>query len=518
MDAVEAAAALIRELNSLWLLTADSSAERAEKLQRRRDLGERLCEALDGYEDIAAATAHDAARVLLGIQTGGTRFVERACALARRSWREGHEGGGPLYARATDLLFNLRGEPQRYGTLVYVRHGEKVLQPVDPMASDEERAQLGLESLAALRQQIAAHNHRLAVDLAATTGLPDGVDVRRVWRDDIPAELLRQRDTGGAPVWRDGEDLVFVWESEAEEVSLTGGLQLPLWRLGTSDVWVLRLRIRELDRAIVSHGFLATTGGQTRYAGGDGCWRGPQAPPAPTTVSRLAGQVIKTERPGPEGIAPRPVWVYRPPNHVAGLEYPVVYLADGRMTPSLAAILEAAILDGRMPPTVVVGVASGRQGGEDIRNDEYIPGRHPARFEAHRAFFVEAVARWAESDHGAAKSRGQRSVFGVSSGATFALTMGLRHPERFGRVIAFSVGVVPVVPHRWSTAPVPTHYLAAGKLEEGFRATTASWAGHVREAGGKCVHVEVVSGHDYRMWEGQSVEAMASPIPDARPS
>jgi S-formylglutathione hydrolase FrmB len=55
---------------------------------------------------------------------------------------------------------------------------------------------------------------------------------------------------------------------------------------------------------------------------------------------------------------------------------------------------------------------------------------------------------------------------------------------------------------------VPAHYLGAGTLEDGFRAATARWADQVREAGGACVHVEMVSGHDYRMWEAQFAEAL----------
>ena len=510
MGAVEPAAALIEELDSLWLLRTDSSGERAEKLERRRELARRLCAALDSGEAIDAATAHDAARVLMGVQPGGTEFVERAQQLARLSWQGGHEGSGVLYARVTDLLCNLRGEPQRYGALVHVRHGEKVLQPVDSVATDEERATLGLEPLAAHRRSIADHNRRAAAQLAESAGLPPDADVRRVWRDDDAAELLRLRDAAGGPVWREGEDLVFVWESDADEVRLAGGLHVPLWRLDGSDVWVIRLRIRDLDRAVIGHGFVGTTGGGgTRYLGGDGCWRGPQAPPPPVVSSPLAGQVIEVDRPGPDGHTPRLIAAYRPPGHRTGIEYPVVYVADGRMVPSLATVLEPAILEGRVPPALLVGVANGGQAGEDIRSAEYLHGRHAERFEAHRTFFVETVARWAEAEHGASTSRRHRMVFGVSSGATFAVTMGLRHPERFGRVIAFSTGFVPVVPYSWPAGDVPPHYLAAGTLEEGFRTATASWAAQVRQAGGECVHVEVVSGHDYRMWEGQFVEAVA---------
>lgn len=75
-------------------------------------------------------------------------------------------------------------------------------------------------------------------------------------------------------------------------------------------------------------------------------------------------------------------------------------------------------------------------------------------------------------------------------------------------MVALSVGVVPLGPHRWPAADVPAHYLAADTLEHGFRAATASWAGHVREAGGECVQVEIVSGHDTACGRGSSPDAM----------
>lgn len=499
---------LIAQLDSLALVVTDSSGERAEKVSRRRHLAEQLCEAIESAE-LDAPTGHAAARVLMGVQAGDTAFVERAQQLARRSWAAGHPQGGALYARATDLLCNRRREPQKYGTLVYVRQGEQVLQALDDVTTDDERAALGLEPLASLREAISRDNRRAAEELGRTTGLPPGAEVRRVWRDEAVNDLLRRRDAAGGPVWREGEELVFVWENDADEVSLTAGIQMALWRLDGSDVWVLRARIRDIARAIVSHGFLGTAGGSVRFLGGDGCWRGDQAPPAPAASSPLAGAVSETELRGPDGDHPRRITVYRPPTFQYNVEHPVVYLADGHITPSLAAVLDAAIQNGRVPPTVLVGVASGGQDGDDIRNDEYLPGRHPERFESHRVFFTETVATWAQREHGASPDVRRRAVFGVSSGATFAVTMGLRHPDRFSRVLAFSLGVVPVVPWSWPEGNAPAHYLAAGTLEEGFRKATASWAAAVGRAGGECVHVERVSGHDYRMWEREFVEAVA---------
>lgn len=499
---------LIADLERVVLRAADSSAERADKMALRTELARSLSGILEGA-DLDAEMSHAAARALKDVHGAGTEFVELAQRLARASWKGGHPEGARLFASVTDVLCNRRHEPQRFGTLTYVRHGEKILLPVDPSVDEDERAELGLPALSDLRAEIALHNRRLAERHAVEPGLPPEATLRRVWRDDDPATLVARQAADG-PVWRDGDELVFAWQGDAHDVSVSGGLQIPMWQLEASDVWTLRVRIRDLDRGVISHAFVGTKPGDATpsYLGGDGCWRGPEAPPVPPLNRPLAGEVRELNLPGPGEGDQRAITAYLPPGHDPALAYAVVYLADGNMTRSLAEVTDAAITRGTIPPVVLVGVASGTQPGEDMRNDEYIVGRHPDRFEAHRSFFVGDVSAWAESQLGAALERERRVVFGVSSGAAFAVTMGLRHPDRFGKVVAFSLGVFPVEPSRWPPGRVPAHYLAAGTLEEGFRRSTANWARSVTDAGGDCVHVETVSGHDYRMWELQFALAL----------
>ncbi len=508
---------LVADLERVVLRATDSSAERADKQALRTEIARRLFGILEGA-DLDAETSHAAARALKDAPGAGAELVELAQRLARASWKGGHPEGARLYASVTDMLCNRRHEPQRYGTLTYIRHGEKILLPVDPSVDDEERAEMGLPALSDLRAEIALHNRRLAERHAVEPVLSRDATLRRVWRDDDPAALLARQAADG-PVWRDGDELVFVWQCDAHDVSVAGGLQIPMWRLEGSDVWTLRVRIRDLDRAVISFAFVGTKPGDPTpsYLGGDGRWRGPEAPPAPPLNRPLAGEAREVTLPGPGERDQRAVTAYLPPGHDPALAYAVVYLADGNMTPSLAEVADAAIVRGKVPPVVLVGVASGSQTAEDIRNDEYIVGRHPERFEAHRSFFVGDVSAWAESELSAAVERERRVIFGVSSGAAFAVTMGLRHPDRFGRVVAFSLGVFPVEPSRWPPGRVPAHYLAAGTLEEGFRRSTANWARSVTDAGGDCVHVEMVSGHDYRMWELQFALALewALAAPDA---
>lgn len=172
-----------------------------------------------------------------------------------------------------------------------------------------------------------------------------------------------------------------------------------------------------------------------------------------------------------------------------------------------SSLLEAAVERGDVPPVVLVGVACGTAAGRDMRSDEYLLGFHPERFDTHRRFFVSDVATFAESELGVVNRvspaihlrRLQRSRLRCRHGppASGTVWTGAR----------LSLGMPPTA--SWPPGGVPGHYLLAGTLEEGFRRSTANWADTVRAAGGDCIHVEMVSGHDFRMWELQCPLALA---------
>ncbi len=141
----------------------------------------------------------------------------------------------------------------------------------------------------------------------------------------------------------------------------------------------------------------------------------------------------------------RKIKIYLPPGHDRAKSYPVIYAADGMTN---AEILEPLILAGKVRPIVVVGVLSGTYQGDraqpydikrDLRACEYLPEIDPARFAKHEKFFCDEVRAWAEKELGATRNQNERAIHGVSNGARFAVEMGMRHPELFGHVFAFSV-------------------------------------------------------------------------------
>jgi enterochelin esterase-like enzyme len=340
---------------------------------------------------------------------------------------------------------------------------------------------------------------------ALRTETPGGATVQTVTRSWTPEELLTRKTKEGAPVWAEGDELTFVYQGEADEVQVCCGIQRPMQQVQDTDLWVLTVRVRNLPQAVISYGFMAVRNGQLiGNTANFVVWRGAQAPPPVQRASLLRGQIKQyTLHSGALG-EQRELTVYLPPDHTSTHPSAVIYTADGQSVPEFAAVLEPLITDGRLPSILLVGVHSPTgpfpNPSQDLRAHEYLPEEQPTRFAAHERFFVEEVAAWAERELAAPTDRQQRAVFGYSNGGVFAAAMGIRHPDRYGHILAFSLGVQPGTVTR-ARELSSDFYLVAGTLEEGFHSTTALFAQMLQSR--DIVHIfrERVCGHDYMMWQ-----------------
>ncbi len=492
-----------RVLQTCVVGTDDSEADRLQKPQRRQQALRELGALLQTTEP-TTEEAYGLALILSRTGSGDLLPLKLALDLARRAHRSGHPEAGLLVARCVDRLLYSEHKAQRYGTVRPTIAGETRLPALDPSVTDEERAELGLPPAAQLRREVEEANRDTARHVAEH-GLPDGANLRRVDRRLQPAELAQMLGERTEAVWREGEDVVFCWRGSAPAVTVWFGIEMAMEHQEDSDLWVLVVRIRDLDRAAFSYRFLPADGPEPRqWAERAGTWRGPEAPPAPAVAQTLVGELRTVELDSEALGEPRRLHVYLPPGHDRRDPARVLYATDGRVS---AELIEPLILAGRIPPIVSVGVAFGEAPGVDRRAQEYLPGFHPERFEAHRRFFVEEVPAWAEAELGVTVSREGRGIFGVSNGAAFAAAMGVRHPELFGAVMAFSLGITGAAP-AWGPGVAPRHYLCAGSLEEGFERSTRRWAEVVRAAGAEVLHRTWVSGHDPVMWDGELPKAL----------
>jgi enterochelin esterase-like enzyme len=399
----------------------------------------------------------------------------------------------------------MRGCPDRDRLAVwtYEEAGEQIPNG-DPSVTDAERAAAGRETLAERFAAVMPDNRQRAASQYAATGLPDGQDIMRVWQPRDPAELRARLSEPPVALWSEDDVLHVLWQGQADEVQLWGGVQPRLWPVaGTDDLWEASLRIRCLDEAVIS---LAVA---SRQAGGDWptqlpdvrVWRGPRAPVVPVAEPlrgaveehTLSSQALRTER---------QLTVYQPPD--PRWPVPGCLLADGEAVRGFAPALEWAIGAGAIPPVRLVGLHNALgslDARSDLRAQEYLPGRNRRRFDAHLRFVTDEVIPWANERFGPVAGRWVAA--GFSNGAVWAIAAGQRRPDLIGAVAAFSAGVVPQrISGAARSARIP-HYLAAGTLEPWFRRSTRQWAERLAKAGLPYRHEEWIGGHDQKWWEQQ---------------
>jgi enterochelin esterase-like enzyme len=399
----------------------------------------------------------------------------------------------------------MRARPgrDRLAVCTYEEAGEEIPNG-DPSVTDAERAAAGRETLAERFAALLPGNRSRAASQYAAGGLPEGQDVVRVWLPREPAELRARLTEPPLAVWTEADVLHVLWQGQAAEVQLYGGVQPRLWPVaGTDDLWEVSLRIRRLDEAVIS---LVVA---SRPADGDWprqipdvrVWRGPRAPAVPL-AQPLRGTLEEHTLDSAALRTARQVTVYRPPGPARPV--PGCLLADGEAVTGFAPTLESAIEAGAVPPVLLVGLhnALGALGPRsDLRAQEYLPGHNRRRFDAHLRFVTGEVIPWADERFGPVA--GPWVAAGFSNGAVWAIAAAQRHPDLIGAVAAFSAGVVPQRISGAARSARVRHYLAAGTLEPGFRRSTRRWAERLDKAGLPCRHEEWIGGHDQVWWEQQ---------------
>ena len=333
-----------------------------------------------------------------------------------------------------------------------------------------------------------------------------GLPVCRVDRD-YDVAVLRERLAGRRyTVWQEEDTLTFVYAGRGRYVQLVASLYEMLEQVDNSNVWALTLQIQALPQAIITYGF-AVDG---EYPQQTDVWRGADAPPEPPISRPIQGRTVTYYRRSTVLNELRGITLYLPPNYDSSQRYPVVYVADGQAVQGLAPYLEPYILDGSLPPMLLVGVHNAPSvGGRDIRMEEYLPGINPQRFAAHEQFFTQEVRVWAESKWGASTNPDERAVFGFSNGGVFAAAMGIAHPELYHAAIPFSPGLNPF--DVWTDAEVctdVTYYFVAGTLEPNFHRNTVRLSSQLASAGATVRFHDRVMGHDFLLWQETFGEAV----------
>ncbi len=333
-------------------------------------------------------------------------------------------------------------------------------------------------------------------------------------RENVSTADIRNRLATGTTAWREGDALIFAYEGKADAVDVIGTLAYPMSRVRGTDLWVVKLRVPDIDRAIVAYA-IAPLGAGVRTAPGMQTWRGPAARSAAPRAVHLQGRIVADTIDSRALGRTRAVYTYLPPG--AASPEAVVYLGDGEAVPELAHYVDTLIATGMLPRVMLVGLASASTGSGapprmDPRALEYLWNYDTlnARFLAHERFLLQEVVPWAESRHAAPSMRERRAVFGVSNGGGWAMQMGLRNPDRFAHVIAFSPGGVRsghMTPEMRFAPPV-RFLVLTGTLEPAFNPVARVWAEQLAEKQLEHRVIDVVAGHDWVVWRDHFGEAL----------
>jgi enterochelin esterase-like enzyme len=216
-------------------------------------------------------------------------------------------------------------------------------------------------------------------------------------------------------------------------------------------------------------------------------------PRTPTVLDFTVNSTSLAERRG--------VTVYLPPGHRAASSYPVLFCADGQAVRGFAERLSEEIQSGNSPSVILIGVHS----VAGYRSQEYLTGIDTQRFEAHERFFTDEIYRWACPEFTSSIDRNACGIFGFSHGADFVLSVGAKHREKYGVVIAFSVagGSEPLEESVHARRPAPRYYLSAGSREKPIRARARALARSLSRHGIENTCTERSAGHDFGFWNSE---------------
>lgn len=340
-------------------------------------------------------------------------------------------------------------------------------------------------------------------------------------------ELDRRLAHGGTAAWADGEQWYIAYRDTAAVaatgVTVMGGIQLPLAKLRERRDWLLALRLPGLDSAAIALGLVIERGDAIVQDTMPAQWRGPKARrrvhAPPPFAGRIGADTIWSEALQMK----RRVYWYVPAGPRPANGWPVVYLADGADMAFQAAYIDPLIRRGKLPPVVLVGIAtSGVKGRgspfEDERGWEYhatmasaIPDSALAakvadRFARHRRFFVDEVSAWAEAMLHVSSRREDRAINGCSNGGAFAAFIGTHEAARYGAVFPFSpTGSVGPRPDGIGTQ---WWYLIAGRAEPGVLRIARTITDSLAAWGAPHEILVHGSGHDGLVWSERLGEAI----------
>jgi enterochelin esterase-like enzyme len=339
--------------------------------------------------------------------------------------------------------------------------------------------------------------------------------------DDLTPEAAAKRLAGENFRFDiEGGVMTILAKSSEPEVSFCCAPSASLSRLGDSDYWGARYRIRGADRAMVSQ--ILTTGPVR-----EDLWRryrGPNAPPRPVEVGmgKWKGQMLERELKSDALGETRRLSIYLPPGYAKDRSWPALFMADAGAI-EFAGLVEAMIQAGEIRPIVIISAESGERGivGEppagylDLRAAEYLPNwRHGTdRFTPHMTFFAKEVVDYAVTEFGVSLDLNDRAVGGKSNGGVFALWAGVLKPDVFANAIPMSPGWNSLEAGDVASGQRARFFISAGMYEPKFIMSAQNSEAVLKAAGYKVTGRYYAAGHMHDQWAVALREALLDIFP-----
>lgn len=304
------------------------------------------------------------------------------------------------------------------------------------------------------------------------------------------SELERRLGDSTFASWVEGQN-IHIAVRAAERPMFCCSIQQNMARVGDTDLWSLSLHVPRLDEAVI---LLAYMDQQYRLHP-HGEFRGPQAPLPPVIAAPLAGRIEEMQFESEALQGEVPVSIYRPPAAL-GPPRAAIYLADGDVQ-TYAPVLEPLMVQGRIPPTMMVGFAAWLMPGADhatrstLRNGQYRRGSDPAAMRRHDRFVLEELIPKLESGDGSASLA--RLTAGASNGGAWAMTTAMAYPAIFKGAVSTSPAVRGADLTGLPGAADQSYFFTAGLFEGMDNAKLAF--DRVRQSPARACILEGVDGH-----------------------
>lgn len=341
---------------------------------------------------------------------------------------------------------------------------------------------------------------------------------------DVDAATARKRLGRKDHVWwLHGDRLTMIARPTTERwVMLCCSIQTGLVPIAGTGLAAVTVRIPRVGEAILDVRPFPTPDDTPQIV------RGPDAAAAPARTTPPPERLIRVAIASHWLGETRGLTIYLPPPNATTRSLPVVYLADD-LAAKFAPIMEAAVLAGRSPPAILVGIdaakpLTGACTGLtcDRRGPEYkidMSGGDASTaspFGKHLRFVVDEVIPYIEAHYPASAQRQNRIVGGSSNGGHWALIAAALRPDVFGKVMALSASGRPAASQTTALARARL-YGGAGLFEPDYRANTLGAAAAAEGAGAQTRTRTVVAGHSQVAWDIMFADAAPWLLSDAPP-